>query len=160
MIRPKLYVHKILGGKIKELINAIFGSKCSGSNLIYDFVTSYGSLTQRYHDEISNKIDFALKQFQEMMNDLNEKTDCMGNPYYQFPFLAPLPLASEFLLAARLASQFDCGKELNCPQDVIHTSKMGSFREIKKILINLWLQEPTLDPGQECENGKTKYKLI
>ena len=31
---------------------------------------------------------------------------------------------------------------------------MASFREIKKILNNLWLEEPTQAPGPECENGK------
>ena len=145
---------KFSGGSINELIYALFGSKCSGSNIIDDFVTSYESLTQRYNDDISNWIDSALKQFQDMMNEFKEKTPCMGNPITKFPFLPPLPPESEFLLAARLASQFDCGED--CPMDVIHTSKIASFREIKKILKNLWLEDPTPAPGSDCEKGIRK----
>ena len=156
-MNPELYIHKFLGGSILEFIGALFGSKCSGSNIIDDFVTSYQTLTQNYNDEISNNIDNTLRQFKKMTNDFYTDTQCMRHALTQFPFLPPLPLASEFLLAARLASQFDCSKEDNCPEDAIHTSKMASFRAIKEILKKLWLEEPTPTPiGEDCEKGKRK----
>lgn len=133
------------------MIDSIFGSKCSGSNIIDDFVTSYSKLTERYNNDLHTYIESALKSFEKIIADFIEKSDCMkADESFPFALADTLQLETRFLLAARLASQFDF-KQFG-DENMISTTKMALFRKIKEILEKLWLIKPPV--GEDCEERK------
>ena len=137
------------------MTDAVFGKLCSGSGITEDFVAKYKDLRNRYNNEISNHIDSTLERFKKLIRELRLLAECFDPTEVEFPFTPNFPLATEFLLAARSTAQLHCDKETNCQQEVIDASKLASFREIKNILENLWLQEPTPPPiGLECAEGR------